>query len=62
MVFTRIQAQILIKQLNNLSINQKIQVADPVVNYVLIPFKMNTNNGEPHGLKLYLKATKEIYK
>ena len=32
------------------------------VNYLLSPFKGNTNTGYPQGLKLYLWATKEIDK
>ena len=34
----------------------------PVVNYVLIPFKGCINLGYPQGIKLYLQATKDIYK
>ena len=30
--------------------------------YVLIPFEGNINPGDPQGLKLYLQASKDIYK
>ena len=62
MVVTRRQAHILINQFNNLSINQQVQMADPVVNCVLNPSKGNMNPGDPQGLNLYLQATKEIDK
>ena len=58
MVLTRRQAHILINQIYNLSINQKLQMADPV-NYVLSPFKGNTNPGYPQGLKIFLQTTKD---
>ena len=61
-MLTIIQTHILINQFNNLSINQKIQMASPIVNYVIIPFKRNVNPGDPQGLKLYLQAAKEIDK
>ena len=32
------------------------------MNYVLSPFEGKINPGYPHGLKLYLKSTKEIDK
>ena len=32
------------------------------VNYVIIPFKENTNTGDPQGMNIYLQETKEIYK
>ena len=32
------------------------------VNYLLSPFEGNINDGDRMGLKLYLQATKEIYK
>ena len=37
-------------------------MAAPVANYVLSPFKGNINPGYPQGIKIYLQATKEIYK
>ena len=62
MVKTISQAQILINQFNNLSINQQVHIASPVVNYVLRKYEGNLNPGDPQGIKLYLQATKEIYK
>ena len=62
MVVTRSQAQILINKFSNISINKQVQMASPVVNYVLSPFKGHINPWDPQGLKLYLQATKEIYK
>ena len=62
MVVTRSQSQILINQFSNISINQKIQMVNPVVKYVLSPFEGNMNPGDPHGIKIYLQATNEIYK
>ena len=32
------------------------------VNYVLIQFEGITNHGDPTGLKLFIRATKEIHK
>ena len=61
-MMTRRQAQILINKFNNLSINQQSHMEDPFVNYVLSPFEGKINPGYPHGLKLYLKSTKEIDK
>ena len=55
------QAQILINQFNNLSINQQNNMAAPI-NYVLSPFEGNTNTGYPQGIKLYLQSTKKIDK
>ena len=58
---TRIQAQILINQFNNLNINQKFQMtAATAVNYVLIPFEGNINPGNQQGIKIYFQAKKEI--
>ena len=62
MVVTRSQAQIIINQFRNLSINQQVQMAVLVVNYMLSPFEGNTNPGYTQGLNLYLQATKEIDK
>ena len=62
MVVTRSQAQILINQFSNLSINQQAQMAAPVENYVISPLEGNINLVYPKGLKLYLQETKEIYK
>ena len=33
-----------------------------LINSVISPFEENINPGYPTGLKLYLQATKEIYK
>ena len=46
-MMTRRQSQILINQFNILSIDQPVQMEDPVVNYVLITFKGNINPGYP---------------
>ena len=62
MVVTRSQAQILINQFSNRSINQQLQMASPVVNYVLSPFEGNINTKDPQGVNLYLQETKEIDK
>ena len=37
-------------------------MAEPVMNYVLIPFKGNINTGDPQGIKLYFQATTQIDK
>ena len=62
MVTTIIQAQILIKKLKKTSINKKVQMADTVVNYVIIQFEGNIDTGDSQGLKIYLQATKKIDK
>ena len=56
------QAQILINQFRNLYINQQVQMEAPVGKYFIIPSKGNITPGDPQGLKLYIQATKEIYK
>ena len=61
-MLTRRQAQILINPVNNLSVNQQIQITDPVVDYVFSPFRGNINPVNIQGLKIYIKPTKEIYK
>ena len=58
MVMTISQSQVLINQFNNLSINQKVQVADPVMIYVLCPFEGNINTVDPQGIKFYLQEKK----
>ena len=35
---------------------------DDPINYVLSQFEVNINPGDPMGIKLYLKSTKEIDK
>ena len=62
MVLTKIQAQVLINQFNNLNLNQPVQIVVPVVNYLISPFKGKINPGYPQGLKFYLQETKEIDK
>ena len=62
MVLTRRQAQILTNKLKNISINQLVKMANPVVNYMLSPFEGNTNTENPQGTKLYLQEKKEIDK
>ena len=57
MVFTIIQLQILLAQLNNLNPNQPVQMED-TVNYLIISFEGNTNPVDTQGIKLYLQATK----
>ena len=52
----------LINQYSNLSINKQVQMAAPVVNYMIISFEVDINPGYPQGIKLYLQAKKEIYK
>ena len=49
MVLTRRQAEILINQFKNLSINQQVKMAAPVVNYVLRPFEGKTITEYPQG-------------
>ena len=60
MVLKRRQLKELIAQLDNLNINPHIIEAQ--VNYVLKIFEAKINLRYPHGLKLYLKSTKEIDK
>ena len=62
MVLTKRQSQIIINQFNNLNLNQPVQMADPVLNYVLSPLERNTNPGYPQGFKICIQATKDIYK
>ena len=52
MVLTRIQAQILINQTENLNLNQTVHMSSTVVKYVLSPFEGNINPGDPQGIKL----------
>ena len=61
MLLTIREAQLLINKFNNININQQVQMADPI-NYMLRTFEGNINTGYPTGIKLYLQATKEIYK
>ena len=56
------QAQIIINQFSNLSINKQVHMDAPGVNYVLIPFEGNINPGYKQGLKIYLQSTKDIDK
>ena len=56
MVLSRIQVQILIAQLKNISLNQPVHMEDPV-NCVIGPFEGNINPVYPQGFKLYLKVT-----
>ena len=56
------QAQIIINQFNNLSINQTFQMADPFVNYVISPPEGEINPVYPQDLKLYFQAKKDIEK
>ena len=60
MVLARRQAQTLINQVNNININRTVQITSPVVKYFLSPFEGNINTADPHGIEIYLKATKEI--
>ena len=57
-----IQAQIIINQFNNLSTNQQVHMAAPVVNYFISSFEGNINPGYPQGIKLYLQETKYMDK
>ena len=41
------QAQIFINQFSNISINKQINMADPVLNYVLCPFGGEIDTGDP---------------
>ena len=59
---TRSQAQILINQFSNIYINKHVQMAEPVVRFVLIPFEGSINPFYPQGIKLYIQSTKDIYK
>ena len=61
-MLTRIKSQILINKFNNLSVNQQVHMVDPVVNYVLRPFEGNNNPEYPQGIKIYIQATRGIYK
>ena len=60
MVVTRIQAQVIINHFSKLFINQQVQAAAPVLNYVLIPFEGNINFVDQQGLNIYLQVKKYI--
>ena len=62
MVVTGSQSHILMNQLSNISNNQQIQMAAPVVNYVLSPFEGEINPENPQGLILYLQEKNKIDK
>ena len=62
MVGTRNQAQILINRFSKLFINQQVQMAAPVVNYIISPFDESVNPGYPQGIKNYILETREIDK
>ena len=62
MVIAISQAQILINKRRNISINEQVQTAVPIVNYAISPVEGNINTGDPYRLKLYLQSTKEIDK
>ena len=62
MVVTRSQSQILINKFRNQSINQKVQMSVPVVNYILSPFEGEINPENPQGLILYLQEKNNIDK
>ena len=57
MAMTRSQTQILINLFSSIYINQQVQMAAPVVNFVLSTFEGNINLGYPQGIKLYLQET-----
>ena len=57
MVVKRSQAEIIIYKLIKVSINQQVQMSDPVVKYVPRQFEGNINTSDPQGPTLYLKAT-----
>ena len=46
---TRSQAHIIINYFSNLSINQQVHIAAPVVNYVISPFEGNISAEDPQG-------------
>ena len=52
------QAQILTNKFNNLYINKQVQMAAPVVKYVIRPLEGDINTRYPQGIKLYIQATK----
>ena len=60
MVVTISQAQLPIIKYSNLSIYQQVHMDDPVVNYIISPFEVNINPGDPQGTKTYLQATKDV--
>ena len=62
MVLYRIQSQTLINQFRNLSVNLQVQMAAPVLKFVIDPFGGNINPVDPQWIKLHIKATEEIYK
>ena len=60
MVLKSLQAQTLINWFNYMDINQPVQMV--AVNYVLSLFEGNKNPRYSMGIKLYLQASKCIYK
>ena len=54
------QAQVIINNFSKLFINQQVQAAAPVLNYVLIPFEGNINFVDQQGLNIYLQVKKDI--
>ena len=62
MVMKRSQSKIFINNLSNLFINKQVHMDDLVVNYVLRPFEGNNNPEYPQGIKIYIQATRGIYK
>ena len=56
---TTTTTNITVQQLKNQS---KITEMAAEVNYVLIPSEENITPGDPKGLKIYLRATKEVEK
>ena len=61
MLLARIKQQILITQFRKLNVNKQIHNM-LAVNYVLIPFRGKINTGDPQGLNIYLKLTRELKK
>ena len=58
MIFSKIHAQLLIAQFNNLNLNPQVKNMADAVKCVIIPFKGGINPVDPQGVKLYPQDTK----
>ena len=60
MVFTRSQKRNIVAQFEDLRVNQQEHNMENPMNYLLIPFEGNINNGYPQGINIYLQETSDI--